>query len=948
MLLADGRRKRCTGSVTASGTTAMVGRDRELGEVRRLVEAAIAGAGGALLITGEAGIGKSRMLAETVALARAAGFAVLSGRAVPGGGTYRPVADAVLGRLRGSGLAETAQLRPFRAALARLAPGWMGADLAGTGTGAPDSLHMLGEGLLQLLVVVASDGAGSLLVLDDLHWADPDTIALVEYVASAARSSKVLLAVSARDDQPGLSPDPRDSAAGRLQGRDGVTTVRLRRLDDRAVMMLASACAAHRPVSDEVLAALVERADGLPVLVEELLGGLLDAPGAPGGVPPTLTELVGARIAALDTPSQQVLGAAAVLGVEPDWALLPLITGQDEDAVLTALRAATGAGLLVPAAAELRWPHALTRDAVLQTLLAPQRAALAGRAADVLTERAGPGDDALAADLLANAGAAGRAVTILVHLARRDTARGALRSATGLIDRAVAIGATPAQVAMGRVRLLTLQGRISDALSCGGPVLAEATGDAHAELCLELARAAVSGGRWVQAQHYVERAGRPADPRSAVLLAEASFGAGDIERAARLAGLAVDASERAGRPDAMCAALLVAGRCAALTTPAAATAAFGRAAQCAAEHGLVPLRVQALFGLGLIQLMDRAEPGLLAEARELALDAGLLTEALSIEVILADHTMTVDGPVAAEPLARRTADTAARLQLSGLQALAETFAAGARAVVGDTAGMSAVLDAAVTRADTSVEVATLASAVRALAHLVAHDLQKANTHLDRGMTALIGHGPAAPLVFWGLWALLRTAVGDRGEQAREYLRSAPAGLRDTNRAALAYADAVVAGRAGRGDAAGALMATANAILDGQPWWRRLLRLLVLEAAVLDGWGDPVPALRADLTVFERTGEHQLARTARDLLRQAGAPTRRGRGDAAVPPALRALGVTSREMDVLVLVADGLTNAEVGRRLFLSPRTVESHVARLLAKTGTASRAELREYARPTA
>ncbi len=148
----------------------------------------------------------------------------------------------------------------------------------------------------------------------------------------------------------------------------------------------------------------------------------------------------------------------------------------------------------------------------------------------------------------------------------------------------------------------------------------------------------------------------------------------------------------------MCAALLVAGRCAALTTPAAAAAAFGRAAQCAAEHGLGPLRVQALFGLGLIDLMDRAEPGLLAEARELALDAGLLALALSIDVILADHTMTVEGPVATEPLARRTADTAARLQLSGLQALAETFAAGARAVAGDTAGMSGLLDAAATRA----------------------------------------------------------------------------------------------------------------------------------------------------------------------------------------------------------------------------------------------------------
>ena len=94
---------------------------------------------------------------------------------------------------------------------------------------------------------------------------------------------------------------------------------------------------------------------------------------------------------------------------------------------------------------------------------------------------------------------------------------------------------------------------------------------------------------------------------------------------------------------------------------------------------------------------------------------------------------------------------------------------------------------------------------------------------------------------------------------------------------------------------------------------------MLAAAVADGWGDPVPALRADLAEHERTGATALARTARDLLRRAGAPTRRGRGDSAVPPRLRALGVTSREMDVLALVADGLTNAQVAERLYLSVR-----------------------------
>ena len=119
-----------------------------------------------------------------------------------------------------------------------------------------------------------------------------------------------------------------------------------------------------------------------------------------------------------------------------------------------------------------------------------------------------------------------------------------------------------------------------------------------------------------------------------------------------------------------------------------------------------------------------------------------------------------------------------------------------------------------------------------------------------------------------------------------------------------------------------------------------LRMLALHAALADGWApqvDAVGALRADLAEHERLGDHQLARTCRDLLRRAGAPTRRGRGATPVPPALRAAGVTSREIDVLALVADGLGNAEVAQRLFLSPRTVETHVANLLAKTGSANR-----------
>jgi DNA-binding CsgD family transcriptional regulator len=143
----------------------------------------------------------------------------------------------------------------------------------------------------------------------------------------------------------------------------------------------------------------------------------------------------------------------------------------------------------------------------------------------------------------------------------------------------------------------------------------------------------------------------------------------------------------------------------------------------------------------------------------------------------------------------------------------------------------------------------------------------------------------------------------------------------------------------------ALMSEADAMLETQHWWRRLLRLQVWRSAIAYGWGDPVVGLRADLAVFESAGDELLARTSRDLLRQAGVSVRRSRSGTVVAPHLRAVGVTAREAEVLELVAQGLTNASVAGRLFLSTRTVDHHVARLLAKTGSANRAELSRIAR---
>ena len=111
-----------------------------------------------------------------------------------------------------------------------------------------------------------------------------------------------------------------------------------------------------------------------------------------------------------------------------------------------------------------------------------------------------------------------------------------------------------------------------------------------------------------------------------------------------------------------------------------------------------------------------------------------------------------------------------------------------------------------------------------------------------------------------------------------------------------------------------------------------------------GWGDPVPWLRQAVAFFDGHGNHVLAGACKTLLRDAGAPVpRRGRGSSTVAPPLQALGVTSREVDVLALVVQGLSNKEIASRLFLSPRTVEKHVERLVAKTGVTERAELAKY-----
>jgi DNA-binding CsgD family transcriptional regulator len=161
---------------------------------------------------------------------------------------------------------------------------------------------------------------------------------------------------------------------------------------------------------------------------------------------------------------------------------------------------------------------------------------------------------------------------------------------------------------------------------------------------------------------------------------------------------------------------------------------------------------------------------------------------------------------------------------------------------------------------------------------------------------------------------------------------------------LRAAEAVATGRAGHPDTARVQFAAAVTDLrgyQGGEWMAHLAQWLVAPAAFASGWGNPA-AMQAAVRWFTDHRYEPLAASCRRMLREAGVPVpRAGRGSSEVPDALRALGVTSREVDVLHLVVPGLSNRDIARQLVLSPKTVEKHVASLLDKTGRPDRAALR-------
>ncbi len=340
---------------------AVIGRDAELDVLRAALSAAARGAGGLVFVTGEAGIGKSRLAREVDGDARVQGVPVIAGRAVPGGSStpYRPLTEALLQALRDRDVPDEPDLAPWLPALGAIVP-HLGGEAHGDATPT-----VRGEALLRLLRQLARPGA-LVVVLEDLHWADPDTLGLVEYLGDNIWCEPLLCVATCRSEEPSAALD----LVRRVRGRRGVTHLPLARLDDDHVTEMVAACMPGAGL--DVIARVHHAAEGVPFLVEEVLA----SPGVPG----SFTDTVRVRLADLGDDERRVLQSAAVIGRHFDWRLLPAATGLPADLVTVALEHGVGRQLLTVQGEEFWFRHALTRDAVVEELSPPVRAALAGGA----------------------------------------------------------------------------------------------------------------------------------------------------------------------------------------------------------------------------------------------------------------------------------------------------------------------------------------------------------------------------------------------------------------------------------------------------------------------------------------------------------------------------------------------------------------------------------------
>lgn len=450
-------------------TSGLVGRAPDLLALRSAWARAREGAPEVVIVAGEAGIGKTRLIETFAADAAAAGDHVLRGGCLDlgeDGMPYAPISEALRTFLRGLSAARARELLgSSRDDLARLLPALgvtRGAEQAAI-TSAADARSGLDQArlfgvILEMLGNLAAE-APTVVVIEDLHWADRSTRDLLTFGVRNLDRERLLLVLSVRTDGLGLGHPVATWLAG-LERDARTSRLDLARFGRDDVRAQVAAILGHAPDEAQV-ERIHARSEGNPYFVEELVAVEQRGRGEP--LPRTLAETLAQQIARLPEPTQRILGVFAVAGRPIDERLVAAVTERPEEELREAVRAAVAGGVLVPDAgsAALRPRHALLGEVVETSLLPSERRHLHERFATVLSER-----PALAGGAAGASGAAGLAAELARHWLRADRPVEAYRASIAAAAQAESVHAYASAVRQ-YAQALDLESRLGDAERSG-------------------------------------------------------------------------------------------------------------------------------------------------------------------------------------------------------------------------------------------------------------------------------------------------------------------------------------------------------------------------------------------------------------------------------------------------------------------------------------------------
>ena len=966
-------------------SSAFIGRAVELGRLDAVLERAEQGSPQVVLVAGDAGVGKTRLLLALADRARRRGMRVLAGGCVELGDIglpYLPVVVAVRelaedpeeARL----LADAAMTAP---GLGRLLPGIAPAGPAG---GDVDQLQVLDA--VRAVLVGLSERSPVLLVVEDLHWADRATRDLIAFLARVLRSGRVTLAVSYRSDELHRRHPLRPLLAELVR----LPTVERLELAPftRAELTEHLEAVAGAPLPAEQVEGIYARSEGNPFYAEQLLAA--EAGDPERELPATLAEVLLARVQGLSEPAQRVLGVAAVAGRRVPHRLLAEVAGQPEADLEQGLHEAVGAGVLATDAAtgSYAFRHALLQEAVYGDLLPGEQVRLHAAYARLLAARPG-----------------GAAAELAHHCLASHDLVGALAASVRAAEEAQAVLA-PAEALRHLSNALRLWERV--------PEPAAVAGTDRIELTLRAAAAASAAGEHQRAASLAQDAARAArateDPAQAARAYERFgmylFYAGRVEEAldartravelvptqpptrlrARVTAAIAQALVNARRPaearrwcdEALAAArgadsadeeadvLITLGMVEQYDDPVSACTRFAAAREQAAAAGSPEIELRALYCLAEVssQLGDLASAGAaFDEAAALAERTGLGWSGMGIFLrrgqLKARYRTgewdECERLIAAVP--ELTTLAVADVVAQGLGVLVARARPDASVWLRQLAGLGGA-DPALDR-NVAVWAAELAS--------WEGDLAAARSAIRRGLAA----ADAVEIfdqALEGAWVAMNglSVEADRAERARAAGDTAT--LADATVAGRALLERVRAdaGRAhgthlahdvhvrgrhakaeaewtrlqGRSDP-GRWQAAVDAFSFGNVYAVARCQWRLAEALL--GAGDREPATaaaRAAHATATRLGAAPLQSALQAL-------ARRGRLDLGVGlPEQRSLaGLTPRELEVLGLLVEGRSNRQIAEQLFISGKTASVHVTNLLSKLGVHSRLEAAAVAR---